>query len=332
MPDHIDDDTIKLMTGKLSINYREFKDPKKVTCEVLGGHHEVHMAQYDKKEWALSRLICYRGSNNESFGRELKILHHVGSLKKHVMELIWVSEDPKNGDYISVTPWAPCDLGMLLEKNSNLGWYWKKTLASQIVRGLNHIHSQNVIHRNLSPTNILIGRKGEAIITNFSVAINETIKAPEESILLKARQLQYFPPECYHREYFWGHFGKPGDIFCLSQIIWAIARGHERHKDKNGTEIKGPMEEGNPYDVTRDENNGLYQIWNDLYERLHDATPSRRPDISTIEIKFRLMDKYKEKNGRTRGPLHIPAWLGQPINIPEEPAADEPSPSEYLDV
>src|SRR5206468_1898513 len=48
---------------------------------------------------------------------------------------------------------------------------FEKTLAIKRVRALDFAHSHNVVHRDVSPSNILISRAGEVKIADFGIAI-----------------------------------------------------------------------------------------------------------------------------------------------------------------
>ena len=48
------------------------------------------------------------------------------------------------------------DLQNYLKNNfKNLTWYDKKKLAFQIADGLNYLHNENILHRDLVSTNLL---------------------------------------------------------------------------------------------------------------------------------------------------------------------------------
>ena len=64
-----------------------------------------------------------------------------------------------------------------------------KFLFSNIILGLEYIHSQGIIHRDLKPENILFDKKGYAYITDFGIAICKD----EEKDRNKAGTLGYMP-------------------------------------------------------------------------------------------------------------------------------------------
>ena len=46
-----------------------------------------------------------------------------------------------------------------------------KFLLTNLIMGLEYIHSQNIIHRDLKPENILFDNNGYAYITDFNISI-----------------------------------------------------------------------------------------------------------------------------------------------------------------
>ena len=64
----------------------------------------------------------------------------------------------------------------------------------QILKGLETIHSLNIIHRDINPNHILISSKGEAKISGFGNSINDIeSKFVEDKVV---GQLPYIAPEC----------------------------------------------------------------------------------------------------------------------------------------
>ena len=47
-------------------------------------------------------------------------------------------------------------------------------IFSQLVKGVQYLHSHGIVHRDIKPENLLINRKGKLIIADFSFAIRMT--------------------------------------------------------------------------------------------------------------------------------------------------------------
>jgi len=69
-----------------------------------------------------------------------------------------------------------------------------KSILFQLLKGVDTLHSLNIIHRNLSPSHILISETGAIKIIGFSKSINDIeSKFVEDKIV---GELHYTPPEC----------------------------------------------------------------------------------------------------------------------------------------
>ncbi|KAG2324716.1 hypothetical protein Bca52824_007444 [Brassica carinata] len=63
-----------------------------------------------------------------------------------------------------------CDLQKVIASNQELTKDHYQYLLCQILRGLKYIHSANVLHRNLKPSNLLVSMKCELKICGFALA------------------------------------------------------------------------------------------------------------------------------------------------------------------
>jgi serine/threonine protein kinase len=64
------------------------------------------------------------------------------------------------------------DLSEILGRESRIPWRIAATIALEIARGLEAIHAEGTLHRDLKPQNLLIGRRGEVKITDFGLALD----------------------------------------------------------------------------------------------------------------------------------------------------------------
>jgi serine/threonine protein kinase len=64
------------------------------------------------------------------------------------------------------------DLSVILSSESRLPWRIAATIALEMARGLEAIHAEGTLHRDLKPQNLLIGRRGEVKIADFGLALD----------------------------------------------------------------------------------------------------------------------------------------------------------------
>ncbi|CAB4418825.1 unnamed protein product, partial [Rhizophagus irregularis] len=170
--------------------------------------------------------------------------------------------DPKTNEYLLIMQYANGgDLQNYLKNNfKNLTWNDKKKLAFQIADGLNYLHHENILHRDLHSKNIVI-HESNAKITDF-----ERLKNPES-------------PSPYT---------KSSDIYSFGVLMWEISSGHppfEHFDDKwalaysivnNNTREKLVPNTPEKYEK--------------LYTKCWSQEPKLRPMINEILDEFERMD------------------------------------------
>ncbi|MBO5303938.1 MAG: serine/threonine protein kinase [Lachnospiraceae bacterium] len=87
-----------------------------------------------------------------------------------------------------------------------------------VLKALNEVHKANIVHRDISPDNIMLNRKGEAKLIDFGAAKNFE-KSENAPILLKHG---YAPPEQYEKD---GNQGPWTDVYSMSASIYYLLTG-----------------------------------------------------------------------------------------------------------
>ncbi|WP_044415513.1 serine/threonine-protein kinase [Halarcobacter anaerophilus] len=114
--------------------------------------------------------------------------------------------------------------GELLSEISiaNMTLKTKKHIFKSLIKTLNYIHSKNIIHADISPTNIIMNKENNPIIIDFG--ISQDIKENEDISLeykkVKALNPRYCAPELLENE-----MKRPtiySDIFSLGTILYEI--------------------------------------------------------------------------------------------------------------
>ncbi|CAH8429060.1 unnamed protein product [Dicrocoelium dendriticum] len=115
------------------------------------------------------------------------------------------------------------DLAGLLTQKVDFSLGVKKNIMKQLFTGLYFLHKNNVLHRDLKTSNILIDRKGILKIADFGLArLTVTPVRPERSSRYTGHvvTLWYRPPEILLNDRF---YGQPVDLWgagCIMAELW----------------------------------------------------------------------------------------------------------------
>ncbi len=93
-------------------------------------------------------------------------------------------------------------------------------ILRQITEAINHAHSNQVIHRDIKPQNIMVSRNGQAKVMDFGIAIavNAATVTNDEQVM---GSVHYFSPEQAK-----GNFtGEQSDIYSLGIVFYEMLTG-----------------------------------------------------------------------------------------------------------
>ncbi|PCJ63264.1 MAG: hypothetical protein COA79_00215 [Planctomycetota bacterium] len=142
--------------------------------------------------------------------------------------------DDKNKLYLMVMDYIEgCDLRDILSDFHNAGLLLPVPLGafivSRICRALEYAH-EVIIHRDLSPENILVNKQGVAKLTDFGIAV--AVSSERHDF---AGKMQYMSPEQFSMQ----PVDKRSDIFAMGLIAYQLATGISLLQTDSSLDFKG---------------------------------------------------------------------------------------------
>ena len=150
-----------------------------------------------KNEKIFVKKIIIKPENEKKISRQFRSLMTIGNKSSYVTQLKDITLNNNNSEIIFSFIDNGIDLYSLI--NSRVFDYRNqpnliKWILFQILKGLETIHSLNIIHRDINPNNILISSKGEVKISGFGNSINDNESKFEKDNPIG--NLPYIAPEC----------------------------------------------------------------------------------------------------------------------------------------
>jgi len=93
------------------------------------------------------------------------------------------------------------------------------SVARDVLSGLSHLHTENLLHRDLKAQNILVAADGKAVIGDFGSV--KKIPHGNTSVPGSGHSLIYTPPESISS----GLYGIPGDIYQVGIVLFQMLGG-----------------------------------------------------------------------------------------------------------
>lgn len=169
-----------------------------------GTYGKVYKARDKSNERRYVALKCII-MDKEKEGFPLTALREIMILKnlKHpnLINLIEIVSTKQSKDKISnvylVFEYMEHDMAGLLKNKISFKEMTIKSIFYQILMGVNHLHKNNIIHRDIKSANILINKNGEIKVGDFGLArrVNPDIPLEKNKFTNKVVTLWYRAPE-----------------------------------------------------------------------------------------------------------------------------------------
>jgi serine/threonine protein kinase len=184
----------------------------------VGGMAEVYSAtDMENNQQRVAVKLFKHGIINdeiiaESFRRETQALKELEHL--HIVKLFDAGMDENTEHYFLVLEWMEKDLSTFLKESPPTEWdsFWKR-IACPILEAIAFSHAQEYVHRDISPSNILIDSEGKPKLADFGISKIKRFFQP--TITLKQYGHRPFTP----KEEDEGSYSYTRDVFSFGVVV-----------------------------------------------------------------------------------------------------------------
>jgi serine/threonine protein kinase len=164
---------------------------------------------------------------------------------RNVVRVVELGDDAGT-PYLALELVEGIDLRRLLACHARLPVAVVALIALELAEALDHAHTRGdpigpVIHRDLSPANVLVGLNGDVKLTDFGIA-----KAVREASHARSKQVRgnlwYMAPEQLHRGP--GHAEPRSDLFSLGVVLFEALAGSRPHHGATDLAAMMALQEG----------------------------------------------------------------------------------------
>jgi eukaryotic-like serine/threonine-protein kinase len=180
-----------------------------------GGFGAVYLAE---DTWIHKRVaIKVPHRQNIDFGELLREPRLLASLNHPNIVAILTAEKQENVFFI-VMEYVPGEtLEAVIEREGGLDLVRAMDLTCQICNAVDHAHSQNVLHRDLRPANVLVSESGVVKVADFGTSRFLEVAAQGTTVIGSP---PYMAPEQFH-----GQATFASDIYSLGVTMYQMLTG-----------------------------------------------------------------------------------------------------------
>ncbi len=210
-----------------------------------GGMAEIFLAQIEGpgkfvKKIAIKRILAYLSNEEEFITQFLDEARIAGALNHPNIVQIYEVGDVDGNFYIAMEYVEGKHLGQIIHRTVEIGQLVPVEVAliiiNEIAKALAYAHSAtdekgnplNIIHRDVSPQNILIGFNGTVKLTDFGIAKARNKLHQTRADVIKGK-FSYLAPELLT-----GSSASPAsDLFSLGVVFWELLTGRRLFQGQN---------------------------------------------------------------------------------------------------
>lgn len=208
--------------GGFGITYEAVNEKIELTVAIK----EFYCRDYTKRNVEESDQIGITAATEESFEKakkrflqEAKILSGFNNETAIVKILDYFEE---NGTaYIVMNYLFGTPLDKYIQQHGAMPWREALQKFGPLIETLERVHNRGVIHRDISPANIMVLENGDLCLLDFGSAKDRFIEEGENVTTIFSKQ-GYTPIEQYARN---GQLGAWTDVYALSAVIYECLTG-----------------------------------------------------------------------------------------------------------
>lgn len=242
-------------------------------------------------------------------------LNEAGILKEfqyleNIVSVYDVFEE-NNTAYIVMDYIEGLTLKQYIEENGYLSFTELLSLTAPVIQALSAIHKKKLIHRDISPDNLILGTDNQLHVIDFGAARHENITGGQHTVMLKSG---YAPPEQYFSD---SRTGAWVDVYALCATMYFALTGNPpsaaiHRLEQDSLDFPDTLTDLLPWQQAALEK-GLhirmskrYQNMDELYDALT-AAPESETQVTMTEISLTKKERQKIRHMRYR--LKPPAAL-----------------------
>lgn len=175
-------------------------------------------------------------------------------------------------------------------------WPLAFRLAHQIALGMNFLHSKDLVHQDLKPSNVLLDSDLNAKLADFGLSRVSTSasRSNQETLDEIGGTVKYMPPEAFKADY---EPVRAFDVYSYGILLWSIFSGKEPYPETNTNwRVRLRIPEGDRplvEELEKKSVKGLDTLVK-LMKECWDQEPNNRPSFSEIiKITEPVLKEYK---------------------------------------
>ncbi|XP_072996642.1 probable serine/threonine-protein kinase PBL23 [Typha latifolia] len=264
-----------------------------------GGFGSVYKGELEDGQWVAVKQHKHASLQGE---KEFKAEVQVLSKARHENVVMLLGSCSEGSHRLLVYEYV-CNgsLDIHLSRNSSdcLSWTERMKITLGTARGLNYLHQNNIIHRDMGPNNILLTHEYDPLLGDFGLARtqeNEFDKPSENKVV---GTFGYLAPEYAER----GRVSTKTDVYSFGVVLLELITG-QTIKDRNFQEPSLvewaiPLLKEGKYPELIDErileSHDVHQLFwiVSVAETCLRRNPDKRPSMEMVEYKLRkyIMDR-----------------------------------------